>query len=139
MKKNIFSKSTLLSLSPFSTTCNHSYARLQGVAAHRPFEHLKPPVGYTLTKIQQTALVYYRAICRMYLIDFFCFHYTLPKECQDLQQELLQLSSRYRQQQENQQQYRIYLESWWWRWLIQPFINLFCEWNWIHHQICWWE
>jgi hypothetical protein len=31
---------------------------------------------------------YLRAICRLYLVDFLCFNYTLPKVCDDITNEI---------------------------------------------------
>lgn len=36
-------------------------------------------------------LRYIRALCRMYLIDYFCLNYTIPPECSTVEEEALQL------------------------------------------------
>jgi hypothetical protein len=46
-----------------------------------------PPKYHSHQQMQKNALNYYRAVCRMFLIDFVCFNYSLPPECSDLSQE----------------------------------------------------
>jgi hypothetical protein len=48
----------------------------------------KIPSGYSLTDYQPIAKKYLKAVCRIYLIDFHCFNYSLPYDCEDLHVEL---------------------------------------------------
>jgi hypothetical protein len=65
-------------------------------ASNRTIQFQRVPAGFTLSDYQRVAKGYVRAICRLYLIDFKCFNYTLPKECEDLEEEFqLQVSSHY--------------------------------------------
>jgi hypothetical protein len=58
-------------------------------AANPLTEFQKIPIGYSFTEYQKVSSIYLKAICRIYLIDFHCFNYTLPIDCESLKEELI--------------------------------------------------
>lgn len=50
-------------------------------------EFQRVPQGYSLQEYQQISKRYLKAVCRLYLIDFKCFHYSLPADCEELNGE----------------------------------------------------
>jgi hypothetical protein len=67
--------------------CN--YISFYRFAGNLSLEQLLPiPYGYTTTEFQQQARISLRSLCRIYLTDFLCLNYSLPKDCDDMKNEL---------------------------------------------------